>query len=75
VTYAHIPVIRVTNAPLKATGILANRKYVGSKSGTTHRKAYIIYIRPYPVMTNKNKHNSGKATGLMGTYNTNYGSD
>jgi len=47
-------VTRVTNAPLNATGILANRKYVGSKSGTTHRKAYIAYIRPYPVMTNKN---------------------
>jgi len=46
-------VTKVTNAPLKATGILANRKYVGSKLGTIHRKAYIVYIRPYPVMTNK----------------------
>lgn len=67
---------RVTSDPLKATGILASRKYVGSKSCTTHRKVYIIYIRPYPVMTNRNKNNSGKVAGLMGKHNnTNYGSN
>lgn len=67
---------KVTIAPLKATGILASRKYAGSKSGTTHRKAYIIFIRPYPVMTNKNKNGSSKVIGLMGKHNnTNYGSD
>jgi hypothetical protein len=64
------------NAPLKATGILAKRKYVGSKSGTTQRIAYVVYIRPYPVMTNKNKNSSSKVTGLMGRHNnTNYESD
>ena len=67
---------RVTNAPLKATGILANRKYVGFKSGTKHRKAYIVYIRPYPVMTNKNKNNSSKVKGLMKKqHNTSYESE
>jgi hypothetical protein len=44
-------VITVISDPLKATGILARRKYAGSRSGTTLRKLYIIYIRPYPVMT------------------------
>jgi hypothetical protein len=62
-------VTTVTIAPLKATGILANRKYVGSKSGTVHRKAYIVYIRPCPVMTNKNKNSSSKVTGLVEKHN------
>jgi hypothetical protein len=45
----------VMNPPLRATGILASRKYTGFRSGTTDRKPYITYIRPYPAMNSEHE--------------------